>query len=509
MLLSFAAAAVTSFALTIAVRALAPHIGLVDRPDGHRKLHSDAKPLGGGAAVFLATALVLATLLLVANPWQAALRESARNLGGLLAAGLIIVLVGLLDDRIRLRGRHKLLGQVIAITVLVTNGLMIERVGILGSQFDLGMLAIPFTFFWLLGATNSINLLDGIDGLATLLGLVLVTTLAVMAWLVGQTEIALVALVFAGALAGFLWFNLPPASIFLGDAGSMLIGLIVGALAIQGSLKGPGTVLLAAPLAVWTLPILDCTAAILRRKLTGRSVYATDRGHLHHMLLQRLGSVRRVLAIVTVCCLLTSSAALVSVYLQKDLIAFLVGPAVVAVFVITGMFGRAELVLLFNRLRALIRSFLVHNGHLTSNGWSASSESAVHLQGSARWKDRWTELIDQADEMCLTYVRLDINLPMLHESYSAVWERPFQDDSQKCWCLEVPLLVAEQRVGHVRASGHAGGADAHQGLGRLVELIAVCESHMAKLIADNVHLPIAGNVQNLRHAQKTTPTAVP
>ena len=109
---------------------------------------------------------------------------------------------------------------------------------------------------------------------------------------------------------GFLPFNMSPAKIYLGDAGSMLIGLIVGGLAIRASLKGPGTMLLAAPLALLTIPILDSTAAILRRKLAGRSLYETDRGHLHHRLLERFGSKYKVLACVAICSGVTCAAAL-------------------------------------------------------------------------------------------------------------------------------------------------------------------------------------------------------
>lgn len=500
---------VVSAALTFLVRALAPRFDLTDRPDGHRKLHERAVPLGGGVAVFLAAALVLGWFFL-ANPAGLTLRTQGRELAGLLAAGLVIVLVGLVDDRLGLRGRHKVLGQLVAIGILIANGLVIDRLGILGGHVELGLLAIPFTCFWLLGATNSINLLDGIDGLAAMLGIVLVSTFAIMAALVGQSEIALVAWVFAGCLLGFIRFNYPPASIYLGDAGSMLIGLVLGALAIQGSLKGPGTLLLAAPLAVFTLPILDCAAAILRRKLTGRSICTTDRGHLHHQLLQRLGSPRRVLAVVTLCCVLTSSAALASMFFKADWIAFAIGPAIVVVFIATGVFGRAEFLLVLTRLRSLARSFLILNngqgyargnntgagngspgghsdGHSggNGNGKSASAKSVVRLQGSANWGELWTALTDQADELSLTFVRLDINLPMLHEGYSGTWERPFSDDTRKHWCLEVPLMVVEQRVGHVAASGYASETTTRQDIGRILELVEACETHVCAFMEHN------------------------
>ena len=120
---------------------------------------------------------------------------------------------------------------------------------------------------------------------------------------------AVVAAVFVGSLLGFLPFNYPPAKMFLGDAGSMLIGLVVGSLAIGGTMKGPATVAMAAPLAIWALPIFDSVAAILRRKLSGRSIYATDRGHLHHRLMAVFGKNTRVLAVVAVCCAFTCAGA--------------------------------------------------------------------------------------------------------------------------------------------------------------------------------------------------------
>src|SRR5205085_7444433 len=132
-------------------------------------------------------------------------------------------------------------------------------------------------------------------------------------------------------------YNFPPASIFLGDSGSMLVGLVVGVLAIESSLKGPATVALAAPTALLTLPIFDTFAAILRRTLTGRSIYTTDRGHLHHCLLRSGLSNRTVLLCVSGCCLLTVAGALASLALQQELIALLSATTVVALLIVTGL----------------------------------------------------------------------------------------------------------------------------------------------------------------------------
>ncbi len=170
-----------------------------------------------------------------------------------------------------------------------------------------------------------------------------------MAVISNHAGVAIAALIFAGSLLGFLPFNLTPARIYLGDAGSMLIGLIVGGLSIRASIKGPGTMLLAAPLALLTIPILDSTAAILRRKLAGRSIYETDRGHLHHRLLERFGNKDMVLVCVASCAGLTGAAALIGTLLKSDLIALVAVAAVVLMLVTTGLFGRGEFGLLVKR----------------------------------------------------------------------------------------------------------------------------------------------------------------
>jgi UDP-GlcNAc:undecaprenyl-phosphate GlcNAc-1-phosphate transferase len=474
--------AAASSALTVAIRALAPRLGLTDQPDGHRKLHGTAIPLGGGLAIFLASLLALAVIYFLApEPWRSSLHNRERWLWGTLAASAAIVVLGLLDDRFCLRGRHKLTGQVVISLCLALAGLTIHRISLFGYECDLGLLAVPFTVLWLLGAINAINLLDGIDGLATVLGLVLSLTFAAIAVFIGRPEIAILAVVFAGSLAGFGLLNLPPASIFLGDAGSMLIGFFLGVLAIKGSMKGPGTVLLATPLAVWTLPILDSAAAIVRRKLTGRSIYAADRGHLHHRLMDRLGSNTRVLLLVAVCCGVTSAAAMVSVVLKSDVVALSVGLAVAAVFVASGAFGRVEFLLLLGRLRSFWKSFL----RLGVRGQPAASQSSVRLQGSAPWEHVWEALTESAEKLLLRRLHLDVNMPQLQEGFNAVWEQQGFADDDHCWRLDMPLMVDNQQVGRLKVIGQSrqdAETSTHEDLAMLLELVGTCESYLESLI---------------------------
>ena len=484
----FVAAVLLALLFTAIVRKFAPWFRLVDHPDNHRKLHRLSTPLGGGLALYLSTVLVIGVLTLTANPWARHLQIAWRELAVLTVAGGILVVVGLFDDRYRLRGRVKLLGQCLAATVVVAGGMNIQAVSLFGYSFNLGPLAIPLTLLWLLGAVNSVNLLDGIDGLATILGLIMVTTIGVMAVLFARTMEGVIALVFAGSLIGFLRFNFPPASIFLGDAGSMLIGLVVGTLAISASLKGPGTVLLAAPLAVWTIPFFDSFAAILRRRLTGRSIYTTDRGHLHHRLLDLLGDNRRVLAVIAAFCLLSSAGTLLSMFLHNDLIAILACASVVVILVATGIFGRAEFSLVTSRLCQFGQSLLE-----SSDGPVARARSSeVRLQGTKPWESLFDSLTGSAAKYALNEIRLNVNAPRSREGYHAHWEYPAADDLNRQWRLELPLIVNQQRIGHLLLVGQHTCSSAHQDLQQILILVQEFETMLQTIVEEQTPVVVIG-----------------
>ena len=215
LLMMAAIAAVVGFVITNFVGLKARAWGFVDRPDGHHKSHDRAVALGGGLAVFLAALITFAVEYLFSSELQEVFSEQSPYLGGLLLAGTGIVILGLIDDRFGMAGKYKLLGQIAASLVVIAAGLEIESFTLFGIQVDLGPMSVPFTVFWMLGAINSLNLLDGIDGLATTIGIILCATIATMALIIGQFAVAVVAAVFVGSLVGFLRFNFPPAKIFL------------------------------------------------------------------------------------------------------------------------------------------------------------------------------------------------------------------------------------------------------------------------------------------------------
>ena len=342
---------ILSMGLTRLYRHLARRVGLVDSPDGRRKFQPTAIPVAGGLAVLSSSILTLLGLILFQAPFSQYLVHEPRVLS-LLGAVAIIALVGIVDDLHDLRIRHKFLGQLIAISVLLLAGdLHLQRIELFGTLIDLGPFGPLFAVFWLLGCINAINLIDGMDGLLGSLGAILFLTIATIAALNGQWFIVLIAGVFAGSLMGFLCFNLPPASIYLGDCGSMVIGMVVGTLSLHSSTKVPTALALATPITLLILPIFDTFAAIARRRLTGQSIFMTDRGHFHHCLQRRMNRPM-ILVMVIGFGILTAGGTIATTIWRNDWYAILASLAVVVSLIVSRLFGHAEMRLIRQRLLA-------------------------------------------------------------------------------------------------------------------------------------------------------------
>ncbi len=355
ILITFSIALILSLMATWLIRRYSPRIGLVDPPDGVRKLQRVPIPVGGGLAVLFAMIFSVSVALSLDSRVALAFAERLPQWMALGIAGAIIAIVGLIDDCMTLLPLQKLLGQLVAITVLVIFGnLQIVDVAVFGTNVHLGWAAIPVTYFWFLAAVNSLNLLDGMDGLLGTVGGIICGALACIGILTGQPAAVIVAVALVGALVGFLRFNLPPASIYLGDSGSMLIGLMIGGIAIQASMKSHAAALLA-PTALLVLPFLDTFAAIVRRKLSGRGMSQADREHLHHVLLRRSGwTVRYALFVVSGLGGIAALGATLAVYFRHDSIAIVTSLGVVVVLLAFGWFGGAELKLIRSRFAKLI-----------------------------------------------------------------------------------------------------------------------------------------------------------
>jgi UDP-GlcNAc:undecaprenyl-phosphate GlcNAc-1-phosphate transferase len=352
MWLIFAISLATAVVLTPVARHAARRLGVLDCPDGRRKLHARPVPLWGGVAVYLSFVLGLGAAHVVLPELPPGFSSLASVL---ISAAGYVCLLGCCDDSWNLSARFKLALQVVSVLPIVAAGYWIDRLVLLGISISLGPLGIVLTVAWLVACINALNLLDGMDGLASAVGLSTAVMLAIIAATMGHHHVALVALTLAGALCGFLVFNLPPASIYLGDSGSMVIGLVLGMLGIQGSLKTTATLSLAVPATVLAIPMLDTALAILRRRLTGRSIAAADRGHIHHRLLERGLSTWQALCVISALCLTCGAAATAATIFRNDALAWIAVLTLLVLMVRLRAFGHYELALLKIRIAQVLQ----------------------------------------------------------------------------------------------------------------------------------------------------------
>lgn len=294
-LLPFLIAFVLSIGLTYGTRSLATRFGLLDTPDGDRRIHEVPVPRVGGIAVFLTMCVVLGGWILV-YPTNFFEDERFRTLLTVLGGGTAMFALGLVDDLIHLRAREKLLVQVLIATSVFAAGVGIHQVTLPnGGEYVLpAILSATLTILWIVGITNAFNLIDGSDGVAGGAALFACGAMAVVFLLMDYYVGGATALILGGAVLGFLIFNFPPASIFLGDCGSLFVGFTLAALGLMTAETATTLLAVAIPVVSLGLPILDVLLAVMRRFLRGQPIFNPDRGHIHHRLKDLGHSPRRV-----------------------------------------------------------------------------------------------------------------------------------------------------------------------------------------------------------------------
>ena len=300
---AFVASALVALLVTPGVRRVVHRLQIVDHPD-ERRTHHAPLPRGGGIAVAIAFLGVGGSFVMFGGslpgmPGNGSV--SSVNLFGLFAGGILATALGTLDDRFDLRARWQFLGQLVLAAIAVATGV---TVAFIGDPFGPGIIrfalpiGIAFTVVWIVGMINSLNFIDGLDGLSTGIALIAAVTLGLLSLTpqVNEPLVAVLCFVLAGGLLGFLRWNFHPAVIFQGSAGVMFLGYVLAVLAILGSAK------VVVALLVLAVPIIDTFWVIVRRLSSGRSPFSPDRGHIHHRLLD-LGLSHRstVLLIYLVC----------------------------------------------------------------------------------------------------------------------------------------------------------------------------------------------------------------
>lgn len=310
----------TSFALALfltpLVRNLAWRLGIVDQPDQHRKIHSAPIPRIGGVAIFAAVILSYGLLLAVRMTSGKIVWEGMPLVLRLLPALCVIFGIGLVDDIVSMRPWKKLSGQAVAAILAWVGGVHVG--GLAGHPFS-GVASFAITLLWIVACTNAINLIDGVDGLAAGVSFFAALTMVIAAEVNHNLPMALAVVPLAGALLGFLRYNFNPASIFLGDCGSLTLGFVLGCVGAVWGEKSSTLLGMTAPLLVLAVPLLDIGLAIVRRLIHGQPIFTADRAHIHHKLLSKGVTPRRlVLIMYGICGIGAVSSLLVTVSPERN-----------------------------------------------------------------------------------------------------------------------------------------------------------------------------------------------
>ena len=294
-----------AFTMTPVARVIAYKIGAIDVPKDNRRMHKVPIPRLGGLAIFIGFAV--ATMVF---------SEYTPTLLAIWFGGLIIVILGMIDDVFKLKAWIKLIFQILAALVAVSQGLTIEFINLFGHYIVFGIFEIPITILWIIGLTNAINLIDGLDGLACGVSAISSVALLVVTIITGgaDTGLALIMAILAGSCLGFLPFNTNPAKIIMGDTGALFLGNTLAILSIGGLYKFHTVMSFLIPLSIFGLPLIDTLFAIVRRLLKKQNPFTTaDRGHLHHRLIDMGFTTRQsVMILYALCGILSISAIMIA-----------------------------------------------------------------------------------------------------------------------------------------------------------------------------------------------------
>ena len=328
--LALVSALLISFLATPIVKAFAKKVGAIDVPDEARRVHTHPIPRLGGLAIFLG---FLLSVVLFA--------DIDKQVQGILLGSVVIVIIGAVDDVVPLPALLKFAVQIVAALIAVFHGVVINilsnpNVFSDATFLHLGYFSIPLTVIWIVAITNSVNLIDGLDGLAVGVSTISSVTMLIISLVVSDINVAVILAGLAGACVGFMPYNLNPAKIFMGDTGALLLGYVLATVSVIGLFKFYAIISFAVPFLVIGLPLFDTAFSFIRRLAHGKNPMAPDRGHFHHRLIDMGLSQKQAVAILYAISAILGLAAVV-ITTSGEMRALLLVVAILVAVVIAGV----------------------------------------------------------------------------------------------------------------------------------------------------------------------------
>lgn len=484
--IAFVAATATGAVLTPVVRNLAHRFGLLDHALTSRKVHEKPVPRLGGVAIVVAFFVPVLGLLFVDSDVGRRFYSDPLKAVGLVVGGLGIAVVGVLDDLRGLRARYKLLAQLLIAGFVYACGYRIDEIANpFGPTLELGILALPLTLLWITGVINALNLIDGLDGLAGGVAFVAVTSTFAIAALNGEPLMTLVTASLAGATLAFLFYNFNPASIFMGDTGSMFLGFVLATTAIGSNMKASTTaVSLLVPIVGLGIPIGDTLLAMGRRWLRGAPVFGADRGHIHHRLLDRgLTQRQAVLAIYAFSAFL-SACALALTFVSSWAAALLLAAIGFVVFQALRRLGYFDL-----RETPRLLAARRRNLHLRA----AVRRVAEHLRAAQTHWEVWTALQFAAAPLGASAIALRLPAETA-ESEPEDFELGFEPVSRRMFRVHYGLVV--EHPGHRQIE--LGWTDGRKAIDRDTEIaIEILCEHLSDALERIDRVPEEREISNI------------
>jgi UDP-GlcNAc:undecaprenyl-phosphate/decaprenyl-phosphate GlcNAc-1-phosphate transferase len=414
LLVSGLVALASALLVTPAVRRVALRLGLVDHPDGRRKMHASPVPRVGGIAIAVSYIAACGMLFFLTD---AASREALGTVLRLAPAVALVFCLGLWDDIFGLGALPKLAGQTVAAILAYQAGVQVTGVqGWLTSDY----LSFPLTIIWLIICSNAVNLIDGLDGLAAGIGLFATITIIAAALLHGNWALALLTVPLAGSLVGFLRYNFNPASIFLGDCGSLMIGFGLGCYAVLWGQKSATILGITAPLMALAIPLIDVALAVARRFLVGKPIFLADRGHIHHRLLDRGWTPRRAALLIYGCCALAAMFSLLTAMERTNYAGLVIVGFTASAWIGVQHLGYHE----FKVARRLMQLFRV-----MVNSQVCLAAFRQRLLQAQTEEEIWEIVRDGAKEFGFSGVEMSFR----ENNYQAVW------DQRRAWQIRIAI----------------------------------------------------------------------